>query len=570
MAEAISVADMIGALGKASVDVSTRESGVQAAYSQMEQTKQDNAKILNSAAMEVTAAAGAQAIGATQQQARDAKTLQVIDYDNLLSEGVAKINKAFSDREQAAATIKQKESVGFFDNPFDYIINQATLDKDYAAYNAADDEIQANVAHVRDLNALAQENMQTSSAAMAGLKEATAAATIKAQGAQLTVAANQQILDGQIYGIQALDSMTKANAQQIEYLMKARQVQEQQENQDLRREQMLQAQSARRLSDAQREALNQDKLDNIKARADYLDTINTGRKQLGQAPFTSWEQVKLQQGTKNGAELLQKMYDVGYDAKDKAASGSTAPVVIGTDAAQVAELLVKGNGRLPETQSKVSKLITGAYSDVVNSTDPTMDKKPESIHAFTNQKIANAMTIFSADVMRDRENNPYSPLNMNTVAQIAANSVGVDPVYKKLFATEVAAAPTKETNPQEMFNRVAGAVLSKDANTAITYEQGVEFITKYFNAAAEANNVLQGFSGKGLPNQASFKTAISVSPDNAILTGTKSVDLTNRTQVGAIINKMLAHQLLLKQAMPLHAGSSDAADIVNRLKSGGY
>jgi hypothetical protein len=134
----------------------------------------------NNARDESVVAAAEQA-AKLQTQARTRKVTDDFNVD-ILAQGneittlAAQQKELFDRKMESAKVIAEKQAVGLFDDPLQYIMNQFTINGDIAEHNAANQQMNAIQTRIQSLNLNAQSTIATQKQLETGVTEASALA----------------------------------------------------------------------------------------------------------------------------------------------------------------------------------------------------------------------------------------------------------------------------------------------------------------------------------------------------------------------------------------------------------
>lgn len=534
------------------------------------------------ATQEVIAALGAQsaistsAAGTYQQQATDDITVQTAknaaDYQTQLSrvkaaniaganlknnsEVLTALSSAAADaqtrKDEALAAIAQKDSVGFIDNPFEYIMNQFTINSDISKHNIANAQLESAQNRIMAVNAAAQTTIQTQNA----ISEPLTAASMEASARNAAVAANIAAKNAQI---QALSYGTKG----IEFALNAKKevlalgFQEQTaKNAALHTGIALQQleQSKKEFAARQEEwaAKRDDKLEQQQLGQSVIDTVNLGRIALlgpNATPLDDINGKMMLAALKGKGELsveMKKYYDAGERTKL-----AGAPIIGTTPAAAMNTMQAIPQVYLNVTQGPIKDLLGQAAQDTSNAikiaesgmpgknANPVfvgIDKKDRSsIDAAFNGRAQQILNGYSAVIKPGASDNPNQ---IATINQLAQNSPTIQalPVFQKVFAPIIKQGTQLAMNDPRIPDILGDAV----AKGTITHAQALEFST-FAHVGVIANQAMRNFKGFGLVPSNSYNIPFVTNPNG--FTTTEVVDISKPDALSRALMKLQAARL---------------------------
>jgi hypothetical protein len=295
-----------------------------------------------------------------------------------------------------------------------------------------------------------------------------------------------------------------------------------------------------------REDAAKDKQDIANSRLNELKFVNAGAKLLGKREFQSIQDLELYAKSTEGKLQFQKLYDVGYQAANSAA-GSGKDVVISPDPADSGSFLVDIRGRLAPTMKKTQDLITKTVIGVRQQADGYKQeidlKNPEAVKGAINKRITREVEDMARDTTKNSDTNIYSPPTWQSMAVSMPIAVTKNKLFDKLFKQEVAATESRDFDPQYVIQRTVDAIQKKE----VTYAEAFYGLRSLMTAAVETNNIHNGYSRVGLPEQKTFNATLKTDPNAIYFDNPKSVDLTDYVQLSTVLNKMLVNKVLTER-----------------------
>jgi hypothetical protein len=515
-------------------------------------TKQE--QVLTEASQRISSAATQEGQAAQVANTQSQRALQVIDFDNILVNSVADYNKAYAAREAANNVIAQKESVGFLDNPVDWVTNQLTLEQDYAALNAATRSQQMAEDKIRDMHNFADAHMSTALNSVKALQVATQASVTQAQGSQMLSAAYDKKIEGYLSGINALEALGKASKQKLDAMLKVGELIYTEDNKAaLNENRRLTAENTKAIMTQREETMRQKKQD-ADAEAERLNLINTGAKQLGREPFQSMSQVNNLALDKRQKKFIDMMYSIGAGATYNAMSAaSSVEAFIADTPAEAAELLVGIRGRLPENQSKINKVLVDTYRGVVGGGlgAANLDRRsPEIVNGEVNKLVRIKLDAFKTDVASDITSNPFAPLPVQAIVENIGPELKESPVYQKVIAPVVATNPAAVLPPQEMMRLVSTAVASRSPEVKISWNEATDWIAKYYQYNMQMVNSNNQITAIGELPLTKYKAKVQSDPAALFFTGGDTYDMSSPTEVANLLGRMLRARDPFNSSLP--------------------
>ena len=530
-----SVADILGSLGASAVRSAGDSSAVNDIADNLKRVKEDEATQMQRASKDAELVRMTEQQGQLNRQAANARAKQQLNVDEVMATVATQLHSEFLKAEQLDATIQKKESVGFFDNPFEYIVNQTTINDDIDAYNATADSINRKTGYIKEVQNLTQEAAQTNLATMETVSEASAAASARVAGMEFLTRANDAKIAAGTIDLNRINQLSQIDNNRLDLLLKQRQQVNSEEDQAMQRANFAAEQKERaiRLAQFQEDAKDKNKKREVEAK--YLAIANAGAKVLGIRQFSSTEDFEIfRRANKDGKEKADRLLDVGYQVLDRETTGKQ--IKLGDSPADIGKFLVNTRGTLAPTQRKIQELITSTHQGVASGTLSGVDKgasidlkNPAAVTAQANKLIGITIETMQKDSTADREKNIYATPTLSSVAATVP-AIKNNNLYIKLIEPQLKVLGDKPINPQELINQTAVAMKNK----SITFAEGVQGLERLFGAAVVTNNVLNSYESVGLPAQKKLNAPYKAS-DAIPFYSTKTRDFASPTDVKAAL-----------------------------------
>lgn len=456
MSSTTDTTDPLGDLSKVSVEdvlrsISTYNAGVQSTLPQVQAAIKQQQDISNSSAEILTqvgddASTVSLAVSATEmdKQARIAKTAAFLGVDvnaqnsqyQALSE---QANEAQHDKDAALQVIKKKQSVGFLENPVQYVFNQLTVNGDIAKHNIANAQLQSAHERIIQLNQEAQTTFQTEKELAVGTTQASAEASARMASAAAQLKANDARIAGLNYGIAGIDKANNTSKQIYDAMYTGFGARKMEQGMQVQLQQLKLARDAAaehirefNLTDSFRREQAEDRADAQNAGQAFVDTINKGRIARGVDPLDDVNGKQVLAYFKTGKGVLSATMQFDYANGEAMNVKGGTQQILATSPAQYA--IAKAQNipiKLTPQQAPVDGLISQVINEVgnPNNLDPTSVKFSQDYAVAKASKDANAMSaVFNARVQHvfdmkaanvnpQDANNPYAITSINALAE---------------------------------------------------------------------------------------------------------------------------------------------------------
>lgn len=360
--------------------------------------------------------------------------------DDILYKLGQQFQAAEAARNQALAAIKEKKSVGFLDNPLQYIINQYSMNSDIEDYNQADEIGKHATAAMQNVNAAVQSSVQTQNAISDKLDIATNAAKARVVRSQADIAATDAAIKSVQYGTARLETEVNMSRDRAQLMYT-----DQSAAREAERLRLAQEQAARERKD------RADKLATEKLSMEYTeDRINKGRLLRGMDPLDHRSAGMLRALIMTGRPI-GKEFQTDFENGDKA-----TPILASTPYEAHAIAVNAGINWTPdqypvrdifkEAERSVQATLNSGYYMAAGAEgkEPVrmpIDKRDKELpKALFDQEVARLVEADRRDATRasaDRQNLYAIPSVGAIIA--AAPAVANDPVIKSVIVPQLKA-----------------------------------------------------------------------------------------------------------------------------------
>jgi hypothetical protein len=507
-------------------------------FKELKNTADNSAQLLetigsNNVIVNEVVESGKLATQAARNKAAAALGTNLRDSSEQLTSLIAQSQEASDARDQAAAVIQEKKSVGLFDNPIQWILNHATINDDIDRYNGADIKYSTTQARIADLNRTTQETVATQNA----LNESTSQAAITASSQNLLseaqIKANAAKAQGLVYGAEGIKAAMNASKEQFQA--------QQTIFSDQKAQQQIQI-SLAHLDMARKEFDAKMAEKDLAKMADnqLLDYINQGGKgRLGAAyvdirpgtPAAAQAIALLKSGSPAG-KLFTEDFMAGQQALAIDPTGNTK--ILGTSAARTANVLAQFPVKLAPAQQPLVDIIQQAVQDVKNA--PGFDPKDQQLDAKVNARTAELLTAKAKVIIPGDITNPFV---IPSTTSIIANT----PAVAGLAVVQKVLAPAIKNHvdvnsPNVVFGLVAQALQDR----TISYAEALEATTIY-HAGVSQNMQARQMPSLGLTPTFGYRVQIQTNLDGSFGTGRQVVDLTKPDSFGRALNQYMSARI---------------------------
>lgn len=448
-----------------------------------------------------------------------------------------------------AKVIADKQSVGFFDDPLQHIINQFTLNDDIDKHNAVNEQLASETDQVEKLNALTQSTNVTQNQLNEPITAAAIAASANNTAATAALNANKSTLDALKYNAQGITAALGANKEALasQFQIVTAQNQQQQiqislDHLDLARQQFDFAKQEKKIADEARAK-------NTSADDYLLSKVNDGLSRMGMAtiPKTSPKAgniLSLIRAGSPAAGLYAEALQVSNDSE--LAGGAT---ILAPSPSRAAELFkALPNIKISPAQIPVKDIIDGAASQVMGAvTAGTLNGKDKAAtDAAMKAAATGILSGYAKKITPGDQSNPFQIPSLGALIN-AAPELQTLPLVAKVVAP-ILASGADLSDP----NKVYGAALAAVQKGTITVPEAIEGMAYMYQRGVKVNLEARQFQSLGLnlapkkpgdPSMMTFNSPINVNTGNQLGFGGKTIiDMTDMVSISRALNKTLASE----------------------------
>lgn len=398
-------------------------------------------------------------------------------------------------------TISQKQSVGFFDNPLEYIVNQLSLPDDQEAYSLAARKSNMALAEADSINQSTQIQQQTQANLTKTLTAQSVADKVKVASAELEIAALELEVKGLAANTEGAKFKQAASQQALDNQYKVFSAQQAEAHLRLSQEAAADARAQRKLvMDAKDEDVANDVI---------LATWITRGMAASGAPGAGtvytpkmWKTEKTFLTAKRKAEL-EAFADIG---RSMGANG-TSPRSLGASPGEVAVNVVFNNHKLGAGQETLHKAITDAASSVnEEAVGKGVKVTPEMIQSNVNVRLRSG----AKDMARNVEQ-PVSGFSDNIYkGPKTAELLDKFPVIEKSKLYQEVIAPLRAATkdgelPAKM---VFATALEAIREGKLTLNEAVAETKNYYGNIVKYNNIYTQYTSVGMEQQKSYTVKV--------------------------------------------------------------
>lgn len=452
-------------------------------------------------------------------------------------------------KDVALQTIKAKQSVGLFDDPLQYIMNQVTLPDDIAKHNAINEDLNARETAVETLNKLSQSTNLTQSQLTESITQAGMEATSKNTAAAATLAANKSSRDALAYNAQGITAALNVSKEILGSEFNVINAQNAQTHIDIALQHL-------ELSRQEFDFRKQEKAISDAARNKETDTdsyvmskVNDGLTRMGMSPIPlgsprAGSILALVKTNSPAGKLYAEAFQISQDSE--LAGGAT---ILAPSPARAVELINTVPGiKLTGPQMAVKELLGNAVQIVATEAakpGSTINLKDSgSRNAAINFEATNILSKQAAKIIPGDQTNVFNIPSLGTLIN-ASPEMQKLPVVAKVLAPAIAAG-VDVSDPDKAFSLVGAALNAK----TITYPEAIE-LTSVYSRGVKVNMEARQLQSLGLnliprnstdPSIYSYNVPITAGDPKSGLNSKAIVDLTKPDQVGRALNKWMAIQ----------------------------
>ena len=443
---------------------------------------------------------------------------------------------------KAKDIVAQKQSVGLFDNPLEYLINQITIGDDINRAEAVQGKADQIAQSLAQINASTQSTAQTQNA----IAQTTSAAAVQAGVASVRQKAAEQaaIIEQQnlLYNVQGIEKVQALNQQQLSNMFAAKTAINSEKSLENAQATLAITRENHKIALEERRERIEAKKASVQEVEEIGNTINSGRAILGLAPIPAGKAIQLM---KIGGEL-------GNSIKDQYAKGaiaeSTGIKVISDNPGKAALTIAQSQAPLAPAMKPVKDLLMQSLSAVANGTVkganglPVDTKNLQAVTSATNDAVRLQAKNMAGNIKVGDANNIYAPPTYQSLIE-AAPAVKDTALFQQVLAPLVTTGLT-DINPTQVLTLTSQAV----AKGQLPFNTAVQDIKTLFSGVAMVNNVTKDYVRVGLPAQNSYNTSVSIvnanTPNVLSFTTTQNlkVNMLDTTQINSLLSKQMAAQ----------------------------
>lgn len=411
--------------------------------------------------------------------------------------------------------IKQKKSVGFFDNPLEFINNQMDMPKLVENYNLTATQGNAALSTVNAIDTTLTNEAAAAKATMRTLTDGSIAAQTRMAANQYTLAANEaeyKALGSQISANQVIDH---GSATQVQALMESYKITQDAKSMEIREQEL-------QISKARLEEYIQGKKDTADGKALLRKQLTLGMAALGMPNPSDGRlnELEVLYKTPEGRKQLDTILSRGaaYLVEGRATTGDT-PADSYYNLARVGTAGLKGK-ELEPVVTELNKVVQD-----IKKSHPDFDiRKPELAKPIVNEAVADAAKRWN----NDPENSAL--FKAPPVETMALNDyVKNTKWFQTLLAPSVVAAQKAGGNVPP----VSASVLYQQTIDAIndgklSVEEGIGGLATYYKIATMKNTIK--VAPVGMPKQTGYPVAIG-----SRLGGYDHLDMSDYAQVSQAV-----------------------------------
>jgi hypothetical protein len=396
-------------------------------------------------------------------------------------------------QEQQAA-ITQKEQVGLFDDPLQFLVNYVTLPDERNALKATQDQASSAATALRTMNAMMDERNKIENDYSIKLTDASIASQVQGLKANLDVMAGQtkmQTLSNQAH---LLTTIMNAGEEQVKNISNVISARNQAAHLALAEESA--AQNRVRFN-----AWLEDYKDDKVAQQEQFEMYNRGAAISGKPPAANAQELQrlLKKSGQDVSAKTQAIMEIGFN---NALDGTSA---LGATPADAAVTIQKLGIRLPSEQNYAANVFNSALEAMKKDPTTANIKDPKQYNAVFNKKVQEIFASYSQNLNFEDPTNPLTPPSVKFMGE--NSSFGKTPLFQKVLGPQ----QVDTANPQKIMDIGLQAVKDKK----LTVPELVSGYTQYYNQALSANSVNRGFNKFGFafdPKAVSSKLELHPAP----------------------------------------------------------
>lgn len=500
------MADVFGALAANTAQAQTAKQQVASIYDQLAGMADQMITLVAGGTVdgETPMSLEAKELGALEVQNKKARLYDSINngagFEAFSQQMTDKLVAAINTRTEAAKVVQQKEAVGLFDNPVQFLVNQVTLGDDYARLKGADTEVAAISQGMQQLNAQMQQTAQTNNEYAKIRTAAGVESKVNAIKSMLDAKALQAKAESLRTNAEGIERVFKFDSVGLENAMRQQQLEYQAESHAMQRESLAMQREdrvAKRLAlQQQLDALEDTKQrDAFRAEAIRQAMISEGADPVAVSKYITDTNVdKLLKTPGPEGKKLQTWLELGTDM---VMSGKK---ILGDSALEV--YTMKNNlGIKPKNQVQIDLLDILDKSVAEGSTKGGKDVKV--VDQLASTAYVDRLNTYRNAVDGRDESNPYRAPPLETLMNQQA--IRQTPWYKVVIAPQIAAGGLKTSDPQTIIDLSVAAASSGK----ISFEAAMDGVLKTYITAVDLNKTANEYTKFGAPDQTLFNAKLT-------------------------------------------------------------
>jgi len=470
-------------------------------------------------------------------------------------------NSLASQRQELSARVSAKQSVGFFDNPLQYIINQVTVDDDIAKHNALNQQTQEIDNEIQTRNALAQGTFATQTQLQESVTAASAAANAQKIQMAAQVEANNASTRGIIYGAEGMKAAIQARDDVLAHAFSADAAKRAYESQALALKHFQLSQQEFEWRKEEKKLKDQGLKDQKDMDSYFLKTIEVGRRQRMGSAYVPMDPngadakalLQLLKSNSPAGQLANEDYMAGQRALALDPTGNTRSL-----AASPADFASMVARKVPMEIPSAMDPVKGIISDSITLLQMEA-RSPNNTLDLKNKQVADARLNQIAQERLNEQFKLVKPGDKDNVylvpgpRALLANPE-LRPVLEKLPITQKIILPALQAgvdldNP----DRVWGLALDAAKNGELSHKELLT-LTDFYRRGAAVTLAARQLQSVGLVGQRGYNVALTTDPQGMFKT-TEVVDITAGDDVSRATIKVLSRAAVEETANPgLQAG----------------
>lgn len=464
---------------------------------------------------------------------------------------------AFDTKQSALNTIKQKESVGFLDDPLGFIMNKFTINSDIDQYNVAE-ATESNINNrIQTINQNTQTTAITQNALTQTMTAASADAATRSAAAVSTLEAHKSQQQGLAYNAQGIQAALASTQAGLSAEFQANTAKNTETTIGIAQANLKLAQDNAAMARTEFLERQQTVADTNAFAASYVDTINKGRQvRMGDAyaPLDPSQSKLIVATLKNKGSLgdsLQADYSIGER------SNVAGVNMIGTSPAQTIDIMSKAPVSLTPLQQTVKDNILGrAVSDLKAAQQPGTQlpaylrgvnfKDKDAITVALNQR---AQELLDTDAKVVKPGDATNPYQISSIGDLAAASPTIAnlPTYQAVLKPLVDKGASI-TDPAQVMDLVGKAV----AGGLVDHNTAARDIATMYQMGVKTNLATRNLAGFGLKPTLAYNASVTTDPA-ALFSKTGVINMTDVNAVSRTLVRVNSQNLAsnFNPALPL-------------------